>query len=331
MGMGRPLSLAGDGAIHAPTLEADLAGRPGADGALTGIVMAIAAAAAPLAQRLALAALPGDPAAPMGTNETGDAQKALDIAAHERMIEALGTASVARVLSEEAAQPIRLSEDGFYDVAIDPVDGSGSIGIGAPLGLLFAVFPAGGTFLRPGREAVAAGYVSFGHSTDLGVTLGDGVTIATLEPGAGTFRVTHPRVTTPAATRMIAFNASNRRHFSPALRRYIDDALAGADGPRGEDVNMRWIAAAVGDLHRILLTGGVFLYPADARPRYAKGHIRLLYEAVPIALLIEQAGGAATDGTARILDQFPSDHHQKTPLVFGAADEVARIATYLSA
>lgn len=319
--------------MTAPALSRHLSGWAGTDHqrrALTGIVEAIAAASVPLARRLALGALQGDPAAPVGTNDSGDAQKALDVAAHDRMLAALAAASVARVLSEEAADPIRLSEGGLYDVAIDPVDGSGSIGIGAQLGLFFVVFPAGATFLRPGRKAVAAGYVSFGHSTDLGVTLGDGVAVATLDPAAGTFRVTHPRLTVPAKTRMIAFNASNRRHFAPGLRRYIDDALAGADGPRGEDVNMRWIAAAAGDLHRILLQGGVFLYPADARPRYASGHIRLLYEAVPIALLMQQAGGAATDGTRPILARVPTGHHEKTPLVFGAADEVARIATYLS-
>ena len=284
-----------------------------------------------LARRLALSVLPGDPAAPVGTNETGDAQKALDVAAHDRMVEALSAASVARVLSEEDPAPIHLSDDGLYDVVIDPIDGSGSIVIGAPLGLLFAVFPRGETFLRPGREAVAAGFVSFGHSTDMGFTLGDGVTVATLDPAEGAFRVSHPCVTVPRATRMLAFNASNRRHFAPALRRYIDDALIGADGPRGEDVNMRWIAAAVGDLHRILLTGGVFLYPADARPRYRQGHIRLLYEAVPIAKLMHEAGGAATDGIVPILDLVPTDPHQKTPLVFGATEEVARIARYLSA
>jgi fructose-1,6-bisphosphatase I len=330
-----PLRLPGDAAtIAAPTLGAHLSEWAGTDArraALAEIATAIAAAAVPLARRLALAALPGDPAAPVGTNETGDTQKALDLAAHARMLEALSGASVANVLSEEAPEPIRLSADGFYDVAIDPIDGSGSIGIGAPVGLLFAVFPRSETFLRAGREAVAAGYVSFGHSTDLGLTLGAGVTLATFDTDAGAFRVTVPRAEVPRHTRMIAYNASNVRHFAPGLRRYVDDCLAGADGPRRGDTNMRWIAAAVGDLHRILLTGGVFLYPADARPGYAAGHIRLLYEAVPIALLMEQAGGAATDGIAPILGQVPDAPHAKTPLVFGAADEVATVATYLTA
>ncbi|MDZ5699648.1 class 1 fructose-bisphosphatase [Chelativorans sp. M5D2P16] len=328
------LELAGDRPVSAPPLSRFLSEWAGADDcrrALAGLVSTIAEAAMPLALRLAMARLPGDPAVPVAKNESGDVQKALDLAAHEHILDALRKAPVARVVSEEAGEPIVLDEAGLLDVAIDPIDGSGSIGTGAPLGLFFAVFPKGESFLRPGRDILAAGYVSFGHSVDLGFSLGEGVFLATLDPRDGLFRVAGRAPALPEKTRTIAFNASNHRHFPPGLRRYIDDCLAGREGSRGEDVNMRWIAAAVGDLHRILLNGGLFLYPADARPGYEKGHLRLLYEAFPIAFLIEQAGGAATDGCGPVLARTPADIHEKTALVFGSAAEVATVQNYLNA
>ncbi len=326
------LELAGDHPVKAPSLSQFLSEWAGADDgrcALTGVISSIAEAAVPLALRLALARLPGDPAAPLAENESGDVQKALDLAAHTHILDALDRARVARLVSEEARDPIVLNGSGLLDVAIDPIDGSGSIGTGAPLGLLFAVFPKGETFLRPGREIVAAGYVSFGHSVDLGFSVGDGVMLATLDPRDGSFKMAGRAAVIPERTSTIAYNASNHRHFPAGLRRYIDDCLAGRKGSRGQDFNMRWIAAAVGDLHRILLKGGVFLYPADARPGYEKGHLRLLYEAFPIAFLMEQAGGAATDGDGPILDRTPAEIHEKTPLVFGSAAEVVTLQSYL--
>lgn len=176
---------------------------------------------------------------------------------------------------------------------------------------------------------IAAGYVSFDHSVDLGVSVGTGVHIATLD-GAGQFRVTDNTVTVPPETKMIAHNASNQRHWTPGLQAYVADLLAGAEGPRECNSNMRWIAAAVGDLHRILRQGGVFLYPADNRKGYESGRLRLLYEAFPIAFLIEQAGGLASDGAGPILDRIPTDLHQHTPLMFGARDELQTLLSALS-
>ena len=325
--MTQPLFLPHDRPHGAPSLADALAGK--ADPDLVRIILTIAEASAPLTARLALAGLPGDPAKVVGTNETGDKQKALDLAAHEHILAALSGCAIATLVSEEAPHPIAMQAGGKYDLAIDPIDGSGSIGIGAPLGLLFAIFPAADSQLHHGRDIVAGGYISFGHSTDLGVTLGNGVLIATRDPRDDVFRVHDLRPAIPATTRMIACNASNRRHFPPGLVRYLDTAFAGGDVERGADVNMRWIAAAVGDVHRILLKGGVFLYPADDRPGYDKGHLRLLYEAFPIAFLIEQAGGTASDGTGAILDRTPVDIHEKTPLFFGASKEVARIEAHL--
>lgn len=301
-------------------------------GAVAAIVAAIAGATPPLADRLAAGLLPGDPKAIVGKNDSGDAQKALDVGAHDHMVAALGRAGVRLVLSEEAEEVICLDPDGAYDVAIDPIDGSGSIGIGAPLGLLFSVLPAAPEgFLRSGRAIVAAGYASFGHSTDFGFSLGDGVAIATFDRDLGGFRVSHEQVQLSAQAKTIAYNASNERHWPDGLKSYARDLRAGRDGPRGRDFNMRWLAAAVGELHRILLVGGFFMYPADRRNGYENGRLRLIYEAGPIAFLIEQAGGAATDGHAPILDRMPSALHEHSPLIFGASEEVETLGRYLSA
>lgn len=321
------LRLANDDAPMGADLDAFLPAGHGP----AQVVRAISRAVPALAGRLAEGRIYGDPTAIVGVNDSGDPQKALDIGAHDHMVAALRGAGVRQVLSEEAQSVIALTAGGQWDVAIDPIDGSGSLGIGAPLGLLFSVLPAApGGFLRTGRAVVAAGYVSFGHSCDFGFSLGDGVHVATLDQPQGRFRLTRENLRLPDEARTIAFNASNERHWPPGLQAWANDLRAGKDGPRGRDFNMRWLAAAVGELHRILLQGGCFLYPADKRRGYANGRLRTVYEAVPIAFLIEQAGGLATDGHTAILDRVPGSLHENTPLVFGARDEVATIARYLA-
>ncbi|MBI1171091.1 class 1 fructose-bisphosphatase [bacterium] len=320
------LRLPNDGAPQGKFLDEYLP-----ESGAAGIVLAIARAVPPMALRLAQGRIFGDPTAIVGINDSGDRQKALDVAAHDHMIAALGAAGVRQVLSEEAEAVILLNPGAAFDVAIDPIDGSGSIGIGAPLGLLFTVLPAAPQgFLRKGREVVAAGYASFGHSCDFGFSVGQGTHITTLDAADGRFRLTHQDVRLPEKARTIAYNASNERHWPAGLQAWARDLRLGADGPRGRDFNMRWLAAAVGELHRILLSGGCFIYPADRRKGYESGRLRTLYEAAPIAFLIEQAGGAATNGQTPILDLLPKALHEHTPLVFGAADEVATIARYLS-
>ncbi|WP_370453581.1 class 1 fructose-bisphosphatase [Paracoccus sp. JM45] len=296
-----------------------------------GVVLAIAQALPPLAQRLAAGRLHGDPAAIVGTNDSGDKQKALDVAAHDHMIAVLRDAGVRQVLSEEAEQIIALNADGAFDVAIDPIDGSGSIGIGAPLGMLFSVLPADDKgFLRKGRDAVAAGYASFGHSVDFGWSVGQGVHVATFDADVDAFRVARQNLTLPAKASVFAYNASNERHWSPDLQRWVSDLRAGADGPHGRNVNMRWLAAAVGDMHRILMQGGVFLYPADKRRGYENGRLRLIYECIPMAYLVEQAGGRATNGKIDILDVEPNELHQMCALYFGASAEIDLIHSYFT-
>jgi fructose-1,6-bisphosphatase I len=329
-----PMTLPGDLPGDRP-LDAWLDARATTeDVALVDVLRRIVHAVPPLAIRLSIGRVGGDPARVIGRNSAGDDQKALDFAAHEHFIAALDGSSLAAILSEEADEIVPGVPDGRFALAMDPVDGSGSIGIGAPLGALFAVFPAAGggaEFRLAGRHAVAAAYVSFGHSIDIGLTMGDGVCLATLDPRDGRFHVTDENLCLPPATDMIAMNASNERHWPEALQLYAAELRAGCAGPRGRDANMRWLAAAVGELHRILLKGGVFLYPADQRPGYAEGRLRLLYEAVPIALMVEAAGGAATDGLRPILDIEPVDPHQNVPLVFGAREEVAHIRNRLIA
>ena len=319
----------GDGAL--PTMDTHLASVATStpeSAELSKLIAIIAATAIPLGQRLSLGAIPGNPAALVGTNESGDVQKALDVAAHELYVDALKAGSVRLVLSEEAEQIVELSNDGRYNVAIDPIDGSGSIGIGAPLGVLFCVFPGEGGFLRSGREILAAGYVSFGHATDFAFSMGNGVTVATLDHRIGTFRIVDQDWKMPADNPTLAYNASNVGEWSDGLQRYVADCLAGKKGPRRRSFNMRWLGAAVGDLHRIMRQGGVFLYPGDRRPGYEKGRLRLLYEAFPIAYIVEQAGGLASDGQAHVLDLIPQSHHEHAPLIFGSKAEMQMLQSY---
>ncbi|WP_245999370.1 class 1 fructose-bisphosphatase [Paracoccus methylarcula] len=320
------LKLPDDGPARGRPLEEVLPGDgPGA------IALAIFRALPSLAARLAAGRLHGDPDAIVGTNDSGDRQKALDVAAHEHVVAALRAAGVRQVLSEEAEDVALLNPEGAYDVAMDPIDGSGSIGIGAPLGMLFSILPAAPEgFMRPGRAAVAAGYASFGHSVDIGFSLGEGVSIATFDAEMGGFRIAREGVTLKPSAPVLAYNASNERHWPEGLQAWLRDVRAGKDGPLGRDYNMRWLAAAVGELHRILLQGGAFLYPADHRPGYRNGRLRLIYECTPIAFLIEQAGGLASDGQGPVLDRLPDSHHGMSPLIFGGREEVETILSYLS-
>lgn len=330
------LKLDGDAPVRSLTITDYLAGWAGDDPlrrAVARAVDAIAIAAAPVAFRLAQGELPGDPAHIVGTNTGGDHQKALDVGAHEHFLAALRAAGVQAVASEEAEEVAEGDPQGLVSVAMDPIDGSSGIGIGALLGTLFAVLPArdGLEFYRqPGHNILAAGYVSYGHSVDLGFSLGDGVTIATYDPGTRAFHIAVERVTIPARTAEIAFNAMAQRHWTPGVQAYVAACIAGREGERGRDFNMRWLAAAVGDLQRILRRGGMFFYVGDRRPGYAEGRLRLVYEANPIAFLCAQSGGAATDGVRPILDIVPEALHQQIPLVFGSSEEVATFKDFMT-
>jgi fructose-1,6-bisphosphatase I len=297
---------------------------------VSGAIEAIAEAAAGIALRIGFGPLLGHLGEAVGGDAGGDEQKALDVWANDYIIEALVGANVALVASEELKRPLELKANGAVAVAMDPLDGSSNIDTNVSIGTIFAILPAAGdaTFQQPGTSQLASGYVIYGPQCALVLTLGEGTAIFTLDPETRIFRLTTERVTMAPTSDEYAINASNYRHWSDGVRAYIDDCIAGADGPRGANVNMRWIASLVAECHRILARGGVFLYPRDARKGYAEGRLRLVYEANPIAFLIEQAGGQAIDGQTRILDIPPTTLHQRTPLIFGSAEEIDRIARY---
>lgn len=297
-------------------------------------VEAIAGAAASLSDLIAQGPLAGALHAIVGGNADGDAQKALDVAADGLFLRALAQTPVAVYASEENEAPVLLQAGAPLAVTIDPLDGSSNIEANLSIGTIFGILPAPSAMdpaaacLQPGSAQLAAGFVIYGPRTELVLSLGEGALGFTLDRPTGTFHLTRPVVRIAAGRREYAINASNYRHWEEPVRTYIDDCLAGEEGPRGSDFNMRWAASLVAEAFRILERGGIFLYPRDRRPSYAQGRLRLVYEANPLAFLVEAADGAATDGERRILDLQPEQLHQRTPLVFGSRDKVARIADY---
>jgi fructose-1,6-bisphosphatase I len=293
-------------------------------------VLAIADAGRNISKILARGRLAGALAELVGDSRDGDGQKALDVLTNDLLRDAMSISPVAVFASEESDEPEILDMHAKLAVAVDPLDGSSNIDTLAPVGTIFSIFHAAPvvaeSFLQTGRHQLAAGFLIYGPQTALVLTMGDGVRFFTLDPECGAFVVTRDNILVPEKTREYAINASNVRHWEPQIRGYIVELLMGRTGPRGEDFNTRWLASMVADAYRILLRGGVYLYPGDQRRDYRHGRLRLVYEANPVAMLIEQAGGAATDGRQPILDLVPTAIHQRVPLVFGSADEVRRVA-----
>ena len=279
--------------------------------------------------------LAGDLAAAQGSNADGDVQKQLDVIAGDYVVEALEDSPAAWLLSEEHDTAIELGRARPLAIAVDPLDGSSNIESNAPIGTIFSILPnaladaePGDVFRQPGSAQLAAGYCIYGPQTTLVLTLGRGTELFTLDPVNKEFRHTRTAVQIPESTSEIAVNASNARHWTRAVRSYFDDCIAGDPDIPFANYNMRWIASLVAECHRILVRGGVFLYPADKREGYEHGRLRLLYEASPIAFLVEQAGGFASTGDQRILELIPKGLHQRVPLIFGSCREVARIEDY---
>ncbi|WNK00872.1 class 1 fructose-bisphosphatase [Thalassospiraceae bacterium LMO-JJ14] len=302
------------------------------DSELSTVISAVADVAVQLSARISAGPLGGALGDAAGVNTDGDQQKVLDIEAHEAFVAAFHGTPVRWIASEECETAIEQSSDGKLAVAIDPLDGSSNIDVNVSIGTIFSVFDSGETadetFLRPGSEQLAAGYVIYGPQTAFLLTFGNGVLHFVLEPASHKFVLVSGALQIPSTATEFAINASNFRHWSAPVRAYIDDCLAGDEGPRGKNFNMRWVASLVAEAHRIIIRGGIFLYPADARAGYEKGRLRMVYECAPIAMLVEQAGGQATDGSERILDQVPANLHARSPLVFGSTDKVARVTAY---
>jgi len=272
-------------------------------------------------------------------NVQGEIQKKLDIIANEVLIEANEWGGhLAAMASEEMDEIYQVPNRyprGEYLLLFDPLDGSSNIDVNVSIGTIFSVLvkPEGvdvseQDFLQAGRQQVAAGYCVYGPQTTLVLTVGHGVAMFTLDREQGSFVLTQEDVRIPEDTQEFAINMSNMRHWDAPTKRYIDECLQGREGPRGKDFNMRWIASMVADVHRILTRGGVFMYPWDKREPNKPGKLRLMYEANPMAWLVEQAGGAATNGQQRILDIAPEQLHQRVSVVLGSKNEVDRVTQY---
>jgi fructose-1,6-bisphosphatase I/sedoheptulose-1,7-bisphosphatase len=313
---------------------------PGASGELNSLILDVALACKAIAKRAAYGAL-GDVLGAVSTiNVQGETQQKLDLIANELFLRANESGGlVAGMVSEELEAPYPIPDRyprGKYLLLFDPLDGSSNIDVNVAVGSIFSILrapkpgasAAAGHFLQPGSQQVCAGYAIYGPSTMIVMTVGTGVHGFTLEPQLGEFILTHPAIQLPAATSEFAINASNSRFWEPAVTRYVDECLAGSTGPRAKDFNMRWIASLVAETHRILTRGGVFLYPLDTKDPAKPGRLRLLYEANPVALLIEEAGGLASTGHERILDVTPDELHQRIAFIFGAREEVERIEGY---
>lgn len=273
-------------------------------------------------------------------NVHGETQKKLDLFSHDcfvRFTETSGTLS--GLVSEELPLPHQIPPGtvrGKYLLLFDPLDGSSNIDVNAPVGSVFSVLRAPdpgrdvveADFLQKGERQLAAGYALYGPATMLVLTVGNGVFGFTLDPTLGDFVLTHPNLRVPTETQEFSINTSNTRFWETPVRRYVDECLAGTTGVRGKDFNMRWIASMVADAHRLLLRGGVFLYPRDTKTPSSPGRLRLLYEANPLGFLVEQAGGRASTGSEPVLGVQPTSVHQRIGLVFGSKSEVERIERY---
>lgn len=277
-------------------------------------------------------------------NIQGEAQKKLDVLSNDILLDANEWGGhLAAMASEEMDLPHLVPNrfpKGEYLLTFDPLDGSSNIDVNVSIGTIFSVLrcPDGAdlstpeaaekAFLQPGTAQVAAGYAVYGPTTLLVLTVGDGVAVFTLDREQGEFILTQENVQIPTETKEFAINMSNQRFWEAPVQRYVDEMVAGKTGPLGKDYNMRWVASMVADVHRIMTRGGIFMYPMDEKVRDKGGKLRLMYEANPMALLVEQAGGAATTGRQRILDLQPTHLHQRVPVILGSKTEVDRVTAY---
>lgn len=277
-------------------------------------------------------------------NVQGEVQKKLDIIANEVLIDANEWGGHLAAMASEEMEGIYVVPNrypqGEYLLLFDPLDGSSNIDVNVSIGTIFSVLRrrnenpdlvdpvCESDFLQPGQQQVAAGYCIYGPQTVLVLTVGNGVAMFTLDREQGSWVLTQENVQIPADTKEFAINMSNMRHWDTPVKRYVDECLAGKEGPRGKDFNMRWIASMVADVHRILTRGGIFMYPWDKREPHKPGKLRLMYEANPMGWLVEQAGGAATNGRRRILDIQPQELHERVSVILGSRHEVERVTSY---
>ncbi len=302
---------------------------------LAQVIDTIAATCKTIDQALQKGALAGILGSAGNENVQGETQKKLDVISNDYLIDALKFhPHVGGLASEELDDFTPAQENGEYLVLFDPLDGSSNIDINMCVGTIFSILPAKNAvtqaqdFMQAGTQQVAAGYVLYGPSTMMALTVGNGVAFFTLDPETQTFLLTTENVQVSADTQEFAINASNQRHWEQPVKQYIEELLAGKTSVREKDFNMRWVACMVGDVHRILCRGGIFLYPYDLKDPKKAGRLRLMYEANPMSMLIEQAGGASTTGRVRILEIEPTELHQRVPVIIGSKNEVERVTSY---
>ncbi len=315
--------------------------RLDSDNDFSGLITDVAEACAEISQLIRSGSLAGDLSAARGTNVQDETQKELDVLSDEILIKhAQKGGHLVALGSEENEEPYVIPADqprGDYLLMFDPLDGSTNIEVNGPVGTIFSILraPNGATgavadFLQPGTAQVCAGYALYGTSTEMILTFGNGVAGFTLDPESGVFKMTKPDIKIPDETSEFAINASNQRYWEAPVQRYISECLAGKDGPRGRDFNMRWVGAMVADVHRVLTRSGVFMYPIDEKVREKGGRLRLMYEANPMSMIMEQAGGIASTGHGRILEIAPKSLHQRVPVIMGSKKEVNRLIEYHS-
>ncbi len=307
---------------------------------LIALVNDIQTACKYIASAVARGALTDAPGSGGAVNVHGEQQKHLDVIANDIMLSCCEWGGyLAGMASEELAEPYAIPARyprGRYLLLFDPLDGSSNLDVNVTVGTIFSVLrapegvaePRAEDFLQPGAQQVCAGYALYGPTAMIVITLGTGVHGFTLDPEIGAYILTHPNLVIEEETQEFAVNASNQRFWEPPVKRYVEECIAGKSGPRGKDFNMRWIASLVAEVHRILMRGGLFMYPMDTKDAARPGRLRLLYEANPMAMLIEQAGGAASTGRDRILEVVPSTLHERVPVILGSKSEVTRLARY---
>lgn len=303
--------------------------------ALASVINAIADSCKIIDQTLQKGAIAGVLGSAEHENVQGETQKKLDVISNQQLIDILQShPSVGGLASEELDVFTAAQENGEYLVLFDPLDGSSNIDINMCVGTIFSILPAKNAitqaedFMQAGVDQVAAGYVLYGPSTMLALTVGEGVVLFTFDIDSKEFILTKENVSIDPATQEFAINASNQRHWEAPVQRYIAELLEGKTGVRGKDFNMRWVACMVADIHRILCRGGIFLYPYDFKNPEKAGRLRLMYEANPMSMIIEQAGGSATTGRVRILEIQPTELHQRVPVIMGSQEEVNLVTSY---
>jgi len=322
---------------------------PSASGDFNALVLDVALACKAIARSVALGELGSvlghdEDVVATGVNVQGEEQKRLDVISNAYFTEMTEwSGHLAGMASEEMDEPYQIPaphQRGKYLLVFDPLDGSSNLDVNVTVGSIFSILRAPqevidsgrdvveADFLQAGTQQMAAGYALYGPTTMLVLTVGNGVAGFTLDPNLGQFMLTHPNMQVPEDTKEFAINASNSRFWEAPIKRYVDECLAGKTGPRGKDFNMRWIASMVAEAHRILMRGGVFMYPKDSKDPSKAGRLRLLYEANPVGMIIEQAGGRASTGRAPVLEAQPCTLHQRIGLVFGSKNEVERIERY---